>query len=114
MNQTGNPDPYGIELQPGVELWAARLSVLARSKMSGKITALVGVYEHASSTYLAVDLIGTECGDMSVTVITGQSCTDYSLNDLETTCFDSVDLAHARLMANELLTALGINAPPQL
>jgi hypothetical protein len=105
MKQTG-------ELQPDVELWAARLSALARSKMSGKITALVGIYEHASSTYLALDMIGSECGDMSVTILTGQPSTDYSLHDLEATCFDTVDLSHARCMANELLNALGISARP--
>lgn len=110
MKQTGDPDPHRIEeLQPGVELWATCLSVLARRKMSGEITALVDVYEHASSTYLAVDMIGTECGDMSVIILTGQPCTDYSLSDLETTCFETVDLLHARLMADELLTALGIS-----
>lgn len=70
---------------------------------------MVGVYEHASSTYLAVDLIGTECGEMSVMILTGQPCTDYSLNDPETTCFATLDLAHARHMAAELLTALGIS-----
>lgn len=110
MKRQGNLDPSRIEeLQPGVELWAISLSVLARRKMSGKITALVDVYEHASSTYLAVDLIGTECGDMSVMILIGQSRTDYSLNDLETTCFGTVDLVHAKHMAAELLTALGIS-----
>lgn len=110
MKQTGDPDPHRIEeLQPGVELWAASLSVLARRKMSGEITALVDLYVDASSTYLAVDMIGTESGDMSVIILTGQPCTDYSLNDLETTCFDTVYLAHARLMAAQLLTALGIS-----
>jgi hypothetical protein len=78
--------------------------------MSGKITVLVDVYEHASSMYLAVDMIGTEGGDMTITVLTGQPATDYRLNDLEATCFDTVDLAHARFMANELLRALGITA----
>lgn len=112
MKQTGEPDPYRIELQPDVELWAAQMSVLARSKMSGKITALVGVYEHAMTTYLALDMIGSEYGDMSVTILTGQPSTDYSLHDLETTCFDTVNLAHARRMANELLNALGISARP--
>lgn len=111
MKQKGDPDPHRIEeLQPGVELWATSLSVLARSKMSGEITALVDVYEHASSTYLAVDMIGTECGDMSVFILTGQPHTDYRLKDLETTCFDTVDLVHARHMAAELLTALGVSA----
>lgn len=110
MKPTGDPDPHRIELQPGVELWAAGLSALARSKMSGKITVLVDVYENTTSTYLAVDMIGTERGDMTVTVLTGQPATDYRLDDLETTCFDTVDLAHARLMANELLRALGITA----
>jgi hypothetical protein len=110
MKQTGDPDPYRIELQPDVELWAAQLSTLARSKMSGKITALIGIYEHASITYLALDMIGSEYGDMSVTILTGQPCTNYSLHDLGTTCFDTVNLAHARRMANELLNALGISA----
>lgn len=106
MNPTGDPDPTRIELKPGVELWATSLSALAHSRMSGKITALVDVYEYASSTYLAVDLIGTECGDMNVMIFTGHHCTDYSPNDLVKTCFDTVDIAHARRMANELLRAL--------
>lgn len=108
MKQTGSPDPERIELQPGVKLWAARMSALARSKMSGKITALVDVYEHASSTYLAVDMIGSESGDMSVTLLAGQQTTNYHLDDLETTCFDVVDLAQARLMADQLLRSLHI------
>jgi hypothetical protein len=110
MKPTGDPDPHRIELTPGVELWAAGLSALARSKMSGKITALVDVYEHASSMYLAVDMIGTEDGDMTITLLTGQPATDYRLNDLKATCFDTVDLADARFMVNELLRALGITA----
>lgn len=109
MKQTGDPDPERIELQPGVDLWAAQMSALARSKMSGKITALVDVYEHASSTYLAVDMIGSESGDMSVTLLAGQQATNYSFNDLETTCFDVVDLTHAWLMAGQLLDALDVS-----
>lgn len=112
MKQTGDPDPHRIELKPGLELWAAGLSALAHSRMSGKITALVDVYEHASSTYLAVDVIGSEYGDISVTILTGQACTNYRLDDLQATCFDTVNLAHARHMANELLNALGINGRP--
>lgn len=108
MNQAGKPDPERIELQPGVELWAAQMSALARSKMSGKITALVDVYEHASSTYLAVDMIGSESGDMNVTLLAGQQTINYHLDDLETTCFEVVDLVQARLMADQLLHALNI------
>jgi hypothetical protein len=108
MNLTGNPNPKRMELQPGVELWAEQMSVLARSKMLGKITALIDVYQHASSTYLAIDMIGAEAGDMSVTLLTGQPATDYSLNDLEITCFNVVDLAHARQMADQLLQALAL------
>lgn len=108
MTLTGTPDPERIELQPGVELWAAQLSALARSKMSGKITALVDVYRHASNTYLAVDMIGSESGDMSVTLLTGQQLTNYHPNDFEATCFDVADLTQARQMADHLLCALGI------
>lgn len=109
MNLTGNPDPERIELQPGVELWAAQMAALARSKMTGKITALVDVYEHAASTYLAVDMIGSETGDMSVTLLAGCRATDYNFNDLKATCFDVVDLAQARWMVDQLLDALGVD-----
>jgi hypothetical protein len=109
MNLTGNPDPERIELQPGVELWAVQMSALARSKMSGRITALVDVYQHASNIYLAVDMIGSETGDMSVILLTGQLATNYSFNDLETTCFEVVDMAQARQMVGQLLHTLGIS-----
>ncbi len=108
MNQTGNPDPERIEWQPDVVLWAIEMAALARSRMSGKITALVDVYQHASSTYLAVDMIGSESGDMSVTLLAGQQTTNFNFNDLETTCFDVVDLAQARQMATQLLHELGL------
>jgi hypothetical protein len=109
MKLIGNPDPEGIELQPGVELWATQMSALVRSRMSGKITVLVDEYQHASRIYLAVDMVGTEDGDFSITFLTGQKVTDYCFGDLETTCFDVVDLAHARLMIEQLLCVLGIS-----
>ncbi|WP_456293275.1 hypothetical protein [Pseudomonas sp. AK106] len=109
MKLTGNPDPKGIELQPGVELWATQMSALVRSRMSGKITVLVDEYKHASRIYLAVDMAGTEDGDFSITFLTGQTATDYCFGDLETTCFDVVDMAHARLMIEQLLSVLEVS-----
>lgn len=112
MKQTGNSDPQGIALEPDVELWAEQMSVLARSRLSGKITALVHQYEHASSTYLAVDMIGANAGDLSITFLIGQAVSRCSFQDLEMTCLDVIDMAQARHMADRLLDALAINTNP--
>jgi hypothetical protein len=56
-------------------------------------------------------MIGTEAGEMSVTLLTGEATANYRFDDLETTCFDVGDLDHAKHMVDQLLCALEI-APP--
>ncbi|QTF59100.1 hypothetical protein [Stutzerimonas frequens] len=97
--------PSWSKVLPEVELWAAQMAELARSKMAGDIRATVWAYRLHRTEYLAIDLIGQGGGDMSITLATGADRTDYSFDDLETTCFDVPDMTEALTMVSRFLHA---------
>lgn len=113
MNEIGNLDPDRIESPYGVELWVAQMSDLARSKMAGQIIALVWPYMHSSRDYLAVEMLGTGGGEMSLTFLTGQSVTKYSFDDLETTCFEVMEMDEALEIVDLFLSATGAITDPK-
>jgi len=113
MNKIGNFDPDRIESPHGVELWVTQMSDLARSKMAGQIIALVWPYRQSSSEYLAVEMLGRDGGEMSITFLTGQPVTQYSFDDLETTCFEVVDMNEALAMVDRFLGAAGATTDPK-
>lgn len=88
-----------------VELWAAQMAELARSKMTGNINATVWAYRLHRTEYLAIDMTGQDGGGMSITLATGADRTNYSFEDLQTTCFEVPDMAEALTMASRFLHA---------
>lgn len=98
--------PSWSKVLPEVELWACKMAELARSKMAGKIIASVWPYRIHRTEYLSVDMTGQDGGDMNITIATGADRTDYSFEDLETTCFDVPDMTEALTMVSRFLHAV--------
>lgn len=97
--------PSWSKVLPEVELWAAQMAELARSKMAGNISATVWAYRLHRTEYLSIDMTGQDGGGMSITLATGADRTNYSFDDLETTCFDVPDMTEALAMASRFLNA---------
>lgn len=99
--------PSSSKVLPEVETWASRMAELARSKMTGNISASVWPYRINSTEFLSVDMIG-DCGrGMSITFETGTAEANYSFDDLETSCFEAPDMTEALTMAARFLQAAG-------
>lgn len=99
--------PARSKVLPEVEVWASRMSELARLKLDGPIKASVWAYRLNETECLSIDLVGQSGGDMSVTISTGVHRTNYSFNDLEATCFEVPDMTEALLMASIFLRHAG-------
>jgi len=102
---TSDIGPSWSKVLPEVELWASKMAELARSKMAGNISVSVWPYRLHRTEYLSVDMTGQDGGDMSITIATGADRTDYSFDDLETTCFDVPDMTEALTMVSRFLHA---------
>lgn len=100
---TSDIGPSWSKVLPEVELWASKMAESARSKMAGNISASVWPYRIHRTEYLSVDMTGQDGGDMSITIATGAGRTDYSFDDLETTCFDVPDMTEALTMVSRFL-----------
>lgn len=66
--------PCGGALHPAVSRWSRELSAIARSAMTGPVTACVWPYRDSGGhgyEMLAVDMRGADGGDFSITFGTG-------------------------------------------
>lgn len=90
-----------------VDAWVMNMSIRARTRMRGEITALTWAYKKSSAEYLAVEMIGEIGGDMQLTFLTGQPDKPGRLADFDSTCFSVVDMKEARQLAALFLTSAG-------
>lgn len=91
-----------------VDSWVMHMSIRAKIQMIGEITALTWAYEKSSQEYLAVEMVGEFGGDMSLTFLTGQPDASDRLSDIESTCFEVVDMVEARKLTALFLSAAGV------